>query len=171
MSVTADDPRYEEWPSRKPSKYQKEASKLYEKPGEYVAEKVIKAAHRKTSGVQKTLAGAVATVARNPVVATVAGGAASIAAGLAIIAAANTLAQQLAKSGKLALGDKLNALSRDFVTTQRTLIRAYAVSDWQHVPQQVRDEAVKGYKAALATASSQAQGSAYAGVRAEGSYK
>lgn len=171
MSVTADDPRYEEWPSRKPSKYQKEAAKLYEKPGEYIAEKAVRAAHRKTSGVRKSVAGAVATIAANPAVRVVAGGAVSIAAGLAIITAADAVAQQLAKSGKLALGEKLNALSRDFVTTQRALIRAYDVADWQHVPQQVRDEAVKSYKRALATASAQAQGSAYAGRRVEGSYK
>lgn len=169
--VTADDPRYDEWPSRKPGKYAKEASKFTSRPAEYIAEQTIKRAHRKSATLGRKVTGAAGAILKNPVISTAVGGAVSIAAGLAIIAAASAVADQIAKSGRLELAAKLNRLSNDFVATQRTLLRAYGVADWQHVPQQVRDEAVKSYKRALATASAQAQGSAYVGRRAEGSYK
>jgi hypothetical protein len=170
-SVTEDDPRYDEWPTRKPSKYQKEASKLYEKPGEYLAEKAVRAAHRRTGPARTAVSGGLAALAKSPVVQVAVGGAVSIAAGLAIITAADALAQALAKSGRLALGEKLNRLSTDFVDTQRTLMRAYGVSDWAHVPAEVRAAALTSYKRNLATASAQAQGSAYVARRVEGSYK
>lgn len=77
----------------------------------------------------------------------------------------------IAKKRQVALGERLNAISREFVSLQRKVQLELGVRDWQDVPADVRNRAVGDYKRAIGTASAQGQGSAVVGVRAVGGYK
>lgn len=165
--VTEDDPRYDDWPSRKPSKRSKLAHKIRERPAEYAAERATRVIERKvstaTSRIGKSAATAVATRAL-PVVGAAAASAAILAAGYVVM-------DRYARSAQLAHGEKVNKISLEFVDTQHAIMRAFSAGTWSQVPENVRNEAVKKYTSALRTADAQAQGSAFVGQRAIGSYK
>lgn len=164
MSVTADDPRYDAWPSRKPGKTAKLAAKLRDRPLELAAEEASKHAARslRTKG-HSTLKRAAAAI---PLAA-----AGTAAASASILAAAYLVGDRIARNGQLKLGDRVNAISLRFTETQRQLEQAFGTTRWEGVPADLRAKAVRDYKAAIATATSRAQGTAFAGTRAEGSYK
>lgn len=179
VRVTKDTFEYAEWPSRKPSKKKIQRAalradpigtvgqlgtlagkKAVERAGERAGRDVLRAVGRAT-GVGGALgASRAAATAALPTVAAVG----------AILAAGYYVSEQIAKRQSLKLGDRLNAISARFVETQRQLIKVFGDS-WDDVPADVRSKAVAEYKRAIATASSRAQGSALAGVRAVGSYK
>lgn len=71
----------------------------------------------------------------------------------------------VAKNQRLKLGDRLNAISREFVNQQNAIIVKLRARSWDEVPKEVRDKAVANYKRALGTATAQAQGSAIVGAR------
>lgn len=160
--MTADDPRYFEWSNRKPSKRTKLQEKILNAPGEYVAERSRKVA---TTAATR----AATTVARRvlPTLATggaVAAGAATVAS-LAILAAGYVVSDAIARNQRVKLGDRLNAISNQFLNLQHQVMAKYGVRSWDQVPPEVRNRAVADYKRALGTATAQAQGSAIVGQR------
>jgi hypothetical protein len=165
VSVTADDYRYDDWPSRKPSKTSKLAAKIREHPVDYALERATKVATTKGRAagrsVAKQLAGGAGAAATL--------GAAAASVGL--IAAAFVVADAIAKNGRVKLGDRVNAISQRFVLAQQEIERKYGVGRWEQVPGDVRARWLSDYKRALSVANSQAQGTAFAGVRETGSYK
>lgn len=164
VKVTADDPRYDEWPSRKPGKAQREYGKFAEAPLTYAGTKV---ARKIETQVGRTLQRLGRTAL--PTVGAAAVGASAGAA--AILAAGYVVTDAIARNQRIKLGDRLNAISSRFVETQRQLIAAFRAGSWEGVPADVRKKAVADYKSAIARATAQAQGSALVGARAEGSYK
>ncbi len=121
--------------------------------------------------VTGALRGAVATVVARGGLAAGAATLAGAGAAAGILAAAFMVGDTIARNGRLKLGDRVNAISLRFAETQRQLEAAFGTSRWDGVPADVRSKAVRDYRAAIATATSQAGGSAFAGTRAEGSYK
>lgn len=170
--VTADDPRYTDWSNRKPSKRKKLQNKILSAPGEYVKERATKVAEDTAKrAITGALRGGVAVaIARGGAAAALP--AAAAAGGVAsILAAAFLVGDTIARNQRVKLGDRLAAISNRFAQTQHQLEQAFGTDKWDGVPADVRSKAVRDYKAAIATATSQAQGSAFAGTRAEGSYK
>ena len=165
VKVTADDPRFDEWSNRKPSKRSKLAKKIRERPGEYIAERATKVLEARTR-VAATSLGRV--VARSAPAALALGAAAASAA---ILAAGYVVMDKVARSRGIALGERANDISRKFTATQAAIMRAFNAGSWSQVPQDVRDKATNDYKRALGTLYAQAQGSALVGQRVEGSYK
>lgn len=173
--VTIDDWRYDEWSSRKLTKKAREKKLLVDDPLKYVTsvgiESVAKKTGTKVIRQAKTAARKqLPNVGRLVTPGALAAGAA-ITAGLAGLAAAFVVGEQIAKSGKRALGERINQLSYRFVETQNALIKQFRGTHWSDVPEQVRNKAVADYKKLLSIATSQAQGTAFVGRRAEGSYK
>lgn len=168
MSVTADDPRYDEWPSRKPGKTAKLAAKLRDRPAQLAAEEATK--HLATT-LRRKGRGSVSTALKTAIGGVSLAGAGAAAASASILAAAYLVGDRIARNQQVKLGDRVNAISLRFAETQRQLEQAFGTTRWDGVPADLRAKAVRDYKAAIATATSQAQGSAFAGTRAEGSYK
>lgn len=169
VSVYDDDYRFDEWPERKPSKSSKLAAKIREHPVDYALDRATKVATSRG----RTLARA-STKRLGGLVAGGAGAAAAVgavAASAAILAAAYVVAEHIARSGRLKLGEKINAISQRFVLAQQEIERKLGVKTWAAVPQEIRAKWVSDYKHAISVANSQAQGSAFAGVRETGSYK
>lgn len=168
MSVTADDPRYDEWPSRKPGKTSKLAAKLRDRPLELAAEEASK--HVATT-LRRKGRSSLSTALKAAVGGVSLAGLGAVAASASILAAGYLVVDTIARKQQVKLGDRLNAISLRFAETQRQLEAAFGTTRWEGVPADVRAKAVRDYKAAIATATSQAQGSALAGTRVEGSYK
>lgn len=97
-------------------------------------------------------AGAVATVG-------------AVAAAVGLLATAYVVADHIATNGRIALGQRINAISQRFVLAQREVVAKLGVRDWQAVPEQLRKKWHTDYTRAIATANAQAQGTAFAGVR------
>lgn len=173
--MTADTFEYATWPSRKPSKKkiareafkqdplgttgavaQQAAKRSIEKLGEHAATRVLRTA-RGGALAAGLSAGSVAAAAT---------------ASASILAAAYLVGDTIARNERVKLGDRLNAISLRFAETQRQLEAAFGTPGrWDGVPADLRAKAVRDYKNAIATATSRAQGQAFAGTRAEGSYK
>lgn len=163
VSVYEDDYRFSEWPERKPSKQSKLAAKIREHPVDYALDRATKvgaskarslsrAASGKLSGALAGGAGALATV-----------GAVAAAAGL--LAAAYVVGDHIAKQGSISLGNRVNAISQRYALAQREIQSKLGVGSWGAVPVGLRDRWHRDYTRAIATANSQAQGTAFAGVR------
>lgn len=175
VRVTKDAFEYSEWPSRKPSKKKIQRAALKADPLGTSSQVLSDAAKRAT---ERTIDRTGVRVARNISTAALGAGtttALRAAAGVAgavgaILAAGYYVSDQIAKNQRMKLGDRLNAISARFVQTQAELVKVFGRT-WDDVPPDVRTRAVNEYKRAIATASSQAQGSALVGVRAVGSYK
>jgi hypothetical protein len=161
VSVTADDPRYDDWPSRKPSKNSKLAAKLRDRPLELAAEEGSKHVARQLRSKARSSLGTAAKTA----IASSAGLITAAAASAAILATAYVVADQIAKNQRVKLGDRINAISQRFVAAQQDIERKYGTTRWADVPADVRAKWLSDYKRALGTANSQAQGSAFVGVR------
>jgi hypothetical protein len=176
VRVTSETFEYRDWPSRKPSKKklareafksdplgttgsitQQAAKRAVEKLGEHTATKLARSARGVLVG-GAGLASSGAVLAAGAGVAT-------------ILAAAYLVGDTIARNQRLKLGDRLNAISVRFTQTQHQLEQAFGTTRWDGVPADVRAKAVRDYKSAIATATSRAQGQAFAGTRAEGSYK
>jgi hypothetical protein len=168
VSVTADDPRYDDWPSRKPGKTAKLAAKLRDRPVQLAAEEATK--HIATT-LRRKGRGSLGTALKTAVGGITLAGAGTVAASASILAAGYLVADTIARNERVKLGDRLNAISLRFAETQRRLEEAFGTTKWDGVPADVRAKAVRDYKSAIATATSRAQGQAFAGNRAEGSYK
>lgn len=171
MRVTADTFEYATWPSRKPSKKKLAREAFKSDPlgttgavAQQATKRAIERAGEHT--VVKVLRTARASV---PLAAAAVGPAAAAAA---ILAAAYLVGDRIARNEAVKLGDRLNAISLRFTETQRQLEAAFGTPGrWDGVPADLRAKAVRDYKGAIATATSRAQGQAFAGIRAEGSYK
>lgn len=144
MSVTADDPRYSEWPSRKPTKYEKQANKFLDKPVEYATTEAIKKLHRRGSTAVRTALAPLAAGAR----AALALPAVQAAAAIGIAGAAIYAMQKIGERMDLNDGAKINAISQQFAHTQAEIAKKYGGS-WQRVPEDVRTKLVNGYKKAI----------------------
>lgn len=174
VRVTADTFEYREWPSRKPSKKKIAREAFKSDPlgtsgsvAQQAAKRAIERAGEQT--ITRVLRSARAAVLP---AAAAAGGTAFAATGAAsILAAAYLVGDRIARDQRLKLGDRLNAISLRFTETQRQLEAAFGTNKWDGVPADLRAKAVRDYKSAIATATSRAQGQAFAGARAEGSYK
>lgn len=155
VRVTADTFEYQQWPSRKPTKKKLQREALKTDPvgtlgilGATAGKKGLeRAGERAASSVLRTGRGAIATAltAAATSSATVALAAAG-AVGAAIFAMG-----ELAKRHDVQLGDRANAISRQFVATQQQVIKQYGGSRWEDVPLDIRTKLVNGYKAAIQT--------------------
>lgn len=165
VRVTADTFEYRDWPSRKPSKKKlaREAFKTdpigttgtmlqlagkrsVEKIGEHVAVGVL----RKGRGLLPVAAaGALEALGSTALVGT----AALTAAALTAVFLQNASV----KNSRLALGDRINALSREFVKQQADMARAYGVAHFADVPAEARNRLLTGYKDALAALTASAR--------------
>ena len=180
VKVPESDPRYLSWSNRKPSRKKKLQNKILSDPVGYAGERARHIAeeagkHAAVETIRHTgRAIAEGAAEGGGVAAYLAGGAAVAAAATAaasILAAGYLVGDKIARDQRIKLGDRLNAISLRFSQTQAQLEQAYGVKSWAGVPAAQRNKAVSDYKAAIATATSQAQGAAFAGTRAEGSYK
>lgn len=180
VKVPDSDPRYLEWSNRKPSRRKKLQNKILSDPlgyaserAQHVAEEAAK--HAAVETIRHTgkavASGALEGGALAATLATGASVAAAAGSAAAILAAAYVVGDKIARNQQVKLGDRLNAISLRFTQTQAQLEKLYGVRSWAGVPAAQRNKALSDYKAAIATATSQAQGSAFAGTRAEGSYK
>lgn len=160
MRVTADTFEYRDWPSRKPSKkklareafksdpigttgtmLQAAGKRSVEKIGEHVALGVLRKG--------KYVIPAAYTAARTAISA---GAGAAFVGTAALTAAAITaifLQNASVANARLALGDRINALSREFVKQQEAMARAYGVAHFADVPAEARNRLLTGYKDAL----------------------
>lgn len=157
-SVTEDDPRFTDWPERKPSAQQRKANKLLDRPLETISEEVTKDVSRKVaSRVQAGVRRGTSTVAAR-------GAAALAASPLARVLPAVGAVGALAAAGILGgwlmdrvgpaarlptVGERINELSRNFVEAQGALMRKTGARSWHEVPQGPRDKLLADYKAAL----------------------
>lgn len=144
VSVTADDPRFTDWPERKPSKYAREGYKLADKPVEYVATEAVKTARRKGTTVAKAVLAPIAAGAR----AALAIPAVQAATAVGLVGAAIYAMQKIGERMDLSDGAKINAISNQFVHTQQETAKHYG-GRWEKVPEDVRNKLVAGYKKAI----------------------
>jgi hypothetical protein len=175
--VTADDPRFDEWRKTKGTVASRKKALLKANPLEYARTFGVKAASTRAeraagaAGSRGLRAVAKGAGAFAPGVATALGATAAVTAGFAILAAGYVVSDRIAKNQGLKLGARLNAISEQFIQTQNAVIVRLHARSWGEVPQAIRDKAVLDYKRALSTAAAQAQGSAFVGSRAVGSFK
>lgn len=170
MRVTSDTFEFRDWPSRKPSKKKLAREAFKSDPlgtsgsiAQQAGKRAIERAGEQT--ITRVLRSARAAL---PAVGLAAGPAAAAAA---ILAAGYLVGDRIARDQRVKLGDRLNTISTRFAETQRQLEAAFGTTRWDGVPADLRAKAVRDYKSAIATATSRAQGQAFAGARAEGSYK
>jgi hypothetical protein len=156
--VTKDDPRYDDWRKTRGTVASRKKALLRADPLEYAKTFGLKAAGQRAS---RTGAAIASRVVRK--VAPIAGGGlASLGstalrfaplAGLTAAAIAAVLLQNRSVSNaRLALGEKVNALSRAFADAQLQLAKEYRVPSFGHVPVEARTRLLNGYKEALAAA-------------------
>lgn len=172
--VTKDDPRYDEWRTTRGTVASRKKALARKDPLEYARTFGVETAKKRAArAAESTVIRTGRNVARalGPgVVGTAAAYSAAITAQLAILAAGYVVMDRVAKNQQLKLGDRLNAISNEFVAQQNAIIVKAHARSWQEVPEEIRKKAVANYQRALATAAAQAQGSAIIG-RVEGSYK
>lgn len=154
VRVTADTFEYQQWPSRKPSKKKIAREALKSDPvgtigmlgataGKRAAER---AGERTVSTVLRSGRGAIAT----GLTAAASSSAAVALAAAGAVGAAIFAMGEVAKRLDVALGERANAISRQFVATQQQVIKQYGGSRWEDVPVDLRTKLVNGYKAAIA---------------------
>lgn len=163
VSVYEDDYRFSEWPERKPSKQSKLAAKIREHPVDYALDRATKVATSRarvlTRAAQGKLSGALAGGAG--IVASVG----ATAAAVGILATAYVVADHIATNGRLALGAKVNSISSRYALAQTEIQKKLGVQSWGAVPESIRKKWHTDYTRAISLANSQAQGTAFAGVR------
>lgn len=161
---------YENWVSRKPSKKKIQRAALKADPLGTLGQLGAVAGKRALERAGETAARTglrTAKIAGLGALGVTGTAVAAAATSGAILAAGYLVMDRVARTQQAKLGDRLNAISNRFVETQRQLQLAFH----GRVPDDVNRKALADYKRALATANAQAQGSAFAGQRAEGSYK
>jgi hypothetical protein len=171
VRVTNDTFEYRDWPSRKPSK-KKIAREAFKSDPLGTTGSVAQQAGKRAieRAGEQTLTRILRSARAGVPVAAAAAGPAAVAAG--ILAAAFLVGDRIARDQRVKLGDRVNTISLRFAETQRQLEAAFGTPGrWDGVPADLRAKAVRDYKSAIATATSRAQGQAFAGTRAEGSYK
>lgn len=152
VRVTRDDPRFDEWSSRKASKKTRAARLKREDPLAYARtfglEAVKKRAERQatvTGGrIAKTVAPALVAGARaalaSPIV--------QAAGAVGLIGAAIYAMQKIGERMDRSDGEKINAISLQFAHTQSEVAKQYG-GKWANVPEDVRTKLVNGYKKAI----------------------
>jgi hypothetical protein len=160
VKVTRDDPRFEEWSSRKSSKKTRETKLKREDPLAYAQTVGIRkakqhferAAEHAVIGVVQKGARVAASAARSGALSegvTAAGAALPALGVVGALAAAGILGGWLMDKATDTTGDKINRISRAFVAAQGELIRRTGVKSWQQVPEGPRTKLLAEYKAAL----------------------
>lgn len=154
VKVTADSYEYSAWLSRKPSKKRIQRAALVASPvatlgtiGAAAGKKAIeRAGERAASSALRSGRSSLATAA------TAAAGSATAAglAAAAVIGAAIYGMGRIAEAHDVALGERANGISRQFVQTQAAVMKNYRAGRWEDVPLDVRTKLVNGYKAAIA---------------------
>lgn len=155
VTVTADDPRFDEWPNRKPSKRAKTQAKIKADPVGYVGKKVHQRIERQAEAAAARVARSVApgaTAAVGTFVRSVAAPATALGAGLAL---AIVLGQHLRDLARTATGDRINKISLQFVASQKQLMQRVGARSWQEVPADARNQLLRDYKQAVSTAAAQ----------------
>lgn len=156
--VTKDDPRYDDWRTTRGTVASRKKKLLKEDPLEYARTFGVKAVSTRAERAGAAVVGrtlrkvaplAVGGVARvAPALAAIAPLAALTAAGIAAV----LLQNRSVANARLALGEKINALSRAFVAAQVQLAKEYRVPSFGQVPSEARNRLLDGYKQALAAA-------------------
>lgn len=158
VKVTKADPRYAAWSNRKPSKRAKLQEQILNAPGEYVAKRAKSVATTAAGHAATGVARRVAPAALGLVGRVVSSAAFAPLAGLTGAAIAAVLLQNRSVArARLALGEKVNALSRAFVAAQLQMAGEYGVQHFGDVPAEARNRLLAGYKAALTDASKATQ--------------
>jgi hypothetical protein len=153
--VTEADPRYEEFLERKPSAAKRKVNKLLAAPVAFVGAEIGKhAASRVSRNLPRAIRGGL-TRAGELYSAAAAAGFAPLAGLTGAAIAAVLLQNKSVSDARLALGERVNALSRAFVAAQNQMAAEYRVAHFADVPAEARGRLLAGYKAAL-TAASQA---------------
>lgn len=106
---------------------------------------MVRTGRRAAAPVTAALAPSLARLAPLAIPAVVAAG--TVAAGVAAYFA-------LARNERIAAGERINQISREFVATQANVVKQLGVPNWQHVPAELRNKLLNGYKAAIAEVSS-----------------
>lgn len=158
VRVTADTFEYQQWPSRKPSKKKIARESLKTDPvgtlgmlGATAGKKAVeRAGERAASSVLRAGRGRIATTVLGTAGSLAASSAAVALAAAGAVGAAIFAMGEVAKRVDVALGDRANAISRQFVATQQQVIKQYGGSRWEDVPLDIRTKLVNGYKAAIA---------------------
>jgi hypothetical protein len=154
--VTKDDPRYTEWRTTKGTVATRKKSLLKKDPLTYARTFGVKAVSQRAERAAGAAASRTARSVSRPILAAVAPIAARLAP-LAVpgIIAAGTVAagvaayMALARNERLAAGERINQISREFVQHQQDVIRQLRVASWAQVPAELRTKLLNGYKAAI----------------------
>jgi len=158
VRVTSDTFEYQQWPSRKPSKKKIAREALKTDPvgtlgmlgataGKRAAER---AGERAVSTALRSGRGAIATTVLGTASSLAASSTAVALAAAGAVGAAIFAMGEIAKRYDVALGERANQISRQFVVTQQQVIKQYGGSRWEDVPLDIRTKLVNGYKAAIA---------------------
>lgn len=153
--VTRDDPRYDEWRRSKGTVASRKKALLKKDPLEYAktfgADTVRKRASRAAETAVLRVGRKVAPLALAGAsrVASVAVSLAPLAALSAAALAAILLQNRSVANARLALGDRINALSLAFVEQQKRLAAEHGVKTFGEVPAAPRAALLAGYKQAL----------------------
>lgn len=154
VKVTADDPRFDEWPSRKPSARKRTAAKIRADPVGYIGKRVQQRIERQvesaTARTARRVAPALVGAGRAALGGALAVSAPAVAAGAALTLALGLSAALLKLSGlPLKTGEKVNRISAAFVASQRALMQASGVTVWERVPEDARRKLLAAYRSAL----------------------
>lgn len=156
VRVTADTFEYQSWPSRKPSKKAIGRAALVANPvgtlGILGAAAGTKAAEKAGERLARDVLTKGRTAAAQTVlrIAPAAAGLGVAAAAIGAVGAAIYAMGKIAERHDVALGERANAISRAFVTTQQSVIKQLNVASWAEVPADVQKKLVDGYKASIA---------------------
>lgn len=158
MRVTKDTFEYAEWPSRKPTKKKLQREALKRDPlgvgTQLVAEAVKKSAsrtvERETGRIARTVAQSGAVAATATALRTTAAAAAPLVGAVGLIGAALYAMGKIGQARNVAAGERANRISRQFVDTQRAVMKQLGVRSWEAVPSELRTKLLNGYKAEIA---------------------
>lgn len=158
VRVTGDSFEFAEWPSRKPTKKKLQRESLKRDPlgtgAQLVAEAVKKSAgravERETGKVARRIGGSAALAAGASSARAVAAAVAPAVAAAAVIGGALYAMGRIAQAHNVALGEKANRISREFVSAQQSVQKQLRVARWEDVPSDIRTKLVNGYKKQIA---------------------
>lgn len=158
--VTKDDPRYEDWRRTRGTVASRKKALARSDPLEYARTFGLKAVKQRAERAATTAVSRVGRRIAAPATAAVAPTLARFAPlALPAVVAAGTVAAgvaaylALARNERIAAGERINQISREFVAHQRELVRQLGVTGWLQVPSDLRNKLVNGYKAAIAEVS------------------
>jgi hypothetical protein len=154
--VTRDDPRFDEWRTTRGTVASRKKKLLREDPVEYARTFGVTAVKRRAERSAETVVARTARAAARPAAAALAPFASRVAPFIGPVAtlAAGAIALLLlqnrsVRNARLALGERINALSLEFVKQQQLMAQQYHVEHFGDVPAEARTRLLNGYKQAL----------------------